>query len=259
MIPVVFIHFGECDYAPMVLARAQAAGNEIEFLNLDALAQRAHFFAKQYQHLSTNHHDFELACIVRWFVLNEWMYANGVPDCLYCDTDVLLFANAENEWHGDPYYYAQDFTLSLGTSGHTSFWKRAALDAFCKFVFQTYLKRDETYSELVRIYREMQAQHLSGGVSDMLLLKLFALQSSPSLRVGEMSKVRNSAVWDHNINASDNFRMTPPGAGEERHKEIEFVDGTPYGYHSTGAIVQFKSLHMQGQAKRFISDYADRI
>lgn len=252
MIPVVFIHFGECEYASLTLAQAKARGNEVVFLNPPRDALYQYPFSQFYQHLSTNHVYFELACMVRWFVLRDWMLDNGVPDCLYCDTDVLLFANVESEIHSDPYCHAQDFTLSLGTSGHTSYWKREPLEAFCNWMTTTYEVRDDYFREMERIFREMQAQGLAGGVSDMLLLKMFANSDAAKLlglRVGEMSAVRDGKIWDHNFNASDGF------AKEDGHKRIVFINGDPFGHPSHGGFVRFLSLHLQGQAKQWIRNY----
>lgn len=250
MIPVVYIHFGECDYATPILQQAAAKGNDVLFLNPPKEYVRQHPFARHYTHMSTNHHEFELACIVRWFMLRDTMDAQVLADCLYCDTDVMLFTNVENEWHGDPYYYEHDFTLSLGTSGHTSFWKFAALNAFCEFLMRTYRDRDEEYQECARIFAAMQAQGLSGGVSDMLLLKMFAAQSS--LKVGEMSVVRNGGYWDHNLNSADGFSCWM------NHKALLFIDGTPTAYHlDSHARVEFKSLHFQGGAKKYIAPYPE--
>lgn len=251
MIPVVFIHFGECEYAPATIAQAKARGNEVVFLNPPRDSLYDHPFARAYEHLSTNHVYFELACIVRWFMLRDWMLENGVPDVLYCDTDVLLFANVESEIHSDEYYHNCDFTLSLGTSGHTSFWKRDVLEWLCGFLGRTYRDRNETFQECARIYADMREQGLAGGVSDMLLLKMFAASSAGTLRVGEMSEVRNGGYWDHNINALDDF------AGFMERKAILFLNGEPTAYYlPTDERVRFYSLHMQGGAKRWINQYA---
>lgn len=253
MIPVVFIHFGECEYAGMTIAQAQARGNEVVFLNPPRDALYDYPFAQTYEHLSTNHVYFELACMVRWFVLRDWMLANRVPDCLYCDTDVLLFANVESEIHSDPYYHAQDFTLSLGTSGHTSYWKLGALESFCIFLEETYRDRYETFKELKRIYGAMREQSLAGGVSDMLLLKLFATRDAKELGlcVGEMSTVRNGGYWDHNINQADGF-LTAGGR-----KNVTFVNGDPFAHNiASERLVKFNSLHMQGGAKQWIQQYS---
>lgn len=248
MIPVVFIHFGPCEYADAVVAQALRRGNEVVFLNPTRAQLLDHPFANSYEHMSGNHSQFELACMVRWFYLRDWMQAQGVPDCLYCDTDVLLYANAEHEWHSDPYYYDHDFTLSLGTSGHTSFWKFYALDQLVHFIEDAYRNRDETFKECARIYHDMLAQHLPGGVSDMLLLKLFAAQSA--LRVGEMSVVRNGTVWDHNLNAADGFTTF------NGRKTILFRNGDPSSVLvETVERVRFHSLHMQGGAKQWILNY----
>lgn len=250
MIPTIFIHFGNCEYAPAVIAQAKARGNEVVFLNPPADAVTTHPFARSYVHMSTNHFQFELACIVRWFYLRDWLDAHQIPDVLYCDTDVLLFANVESEIHSDPYYHACDFTLSVGSSGHTSFWKIGALRQFCAFLEVTYDLKVSIYRELQRIYADMRAQGLAGGVSDMLLLKLFAAQSG--LAVGEMSAVRNGAIWDHNFNASDEFEM------ERYHKRIFFLDNEPWAYpwQANASRVRFRSLHMQGNAKKLIPEYA---
>lgn len=249
-IPVVFIHFGACEHLPVAVAQAQRRGNPTYVLGDRELAacDDAQKFAVVYQHLSMNHYAFELACFQRWFVLRDWMRgkfsATGSPVCLYLDSDVLLYANASAEWE---FYKQFNFTLALGTTAHTSFWHYTPLDAFCEFLLRTYDDRPALFAEMERIYAEMRAQNLAGGISDMFMLKAFA---QTGWNVGEMCEICNGATWDHNINASDNFRM------ENGCKEIRMLDGTPFGFLETGEPIRFKSLHFQGGAKSLMPQYA---
>jgi len=268
IIPVVFVHYGASDHLPIALRQAGVFDNQTVLIR-DAKGARLkivevdrqfnvpdaldHDFAKFYKHLSRNHYAFELECIIRWFELRDLMQREQIDQCLYLDSDVLLYANAAKEWE---YYQQFDFTLCLGTTGHTSFWTRAALEQFCEFVTRIYQDRDVKYQELERIFHEMLAQDLAGGVSDMLLLKMFREQTE--LKVGEMCEVRGGATWDHNFNVPDSFEMNGEGV-----KRIEFYNGLPYGTRQTTQgdfsiteKIRFKSLHFQGGAKRLMQEYA---
>lgn len=265
MIPVVFIHYGASDHLPIALQQARKFNNRVLLLR-DAKTRQSAIadqdfiikdvfdtaFAKLYQHLSRNHHEFELQCITRWFELRDLMRQENLEQCLYLDSDVLLFANADLEWQ---YYNQFDFTLCLGTTGHTSFWRYDTLNHFCRFVTKIYQDHDYNYTELERIFQEMLKQNLAGGVSDMLLLKMFKEQSG--YKVGEMCEVAWGSTWDHNLNASDGFRTNGNGR-----KDIQFINGYPHAIRDTQdgefhlvETIRFKSLHFQGQAKHLMSEF----
>jgi hypothetical protein len=269
MIPVVFIHFGDKpSFIDAVLGQARACGNQVTFLNLPFEVVCQHPFARVYHHMSTNQLYFELACMVRWFSLLDWLKANHAVECIFCDTDVLLFANVDHEVDSDLYYRKHALTLSLGTSGHTSYWRTDALKLFCHWLSKTYGSQNADFKYLMRIYREMTEQRLSGGVSDMLLLKMFANSremEEMGTVVGEMSVPRSGKVWDHNINSSDPYVLpnsvkvwdgfaTEPVDGGKR-KRIDFKNSHPYAMDAahTGET-RFLSLHMQGSAKRWINE-----
>lgn len=266
-VPVVFIHYGASDHLLIALRQAKRFDNQVFLIRNSlrlrqqgAVADREFIagsvlendFTKLYQHLSRNHHEFELQCIVRWFDLRDMMNREQIDQCLYLDSDVLLFANADLEWQ---YYNQFDFTLCLGTTGHTSFWRRDALSQFCEFVTKIYQDRDYNYLELERIFQEMLKQDLAGGVSDMLLLKMFREQTD--LHIGEMCEVVWGSMWDHNLNASDGFRTN----GANR-KDIQFINGYPHAIRDTQdgdfhlvETIRFKSLHFQGQAKHLMNEF----
>ena len=255
MIPVILIHQGASERYPLnsVMAQAYKFGNRVELLNdaRETYGNSAREFEKHYEHLSGNHVDFEKFCFARWFILLDWMRANDRDVVFYQDSDVLLYCDVTKEFETWGAGYA--FTLALGTSAATSYFTRAGLQAFCDFVMDTYMNRNALFVELQRIFVEMQAQRLPGGVCDMALFKFFKAQVT-HVSVGEMTDVRKGATWDHNINASDGFDMR---GGV---KQIDFNNtGFPYGTISPiqGQVyIRFNALHFQGGAKKLIREYA---
>jgi hypothetical protein len=260
-VPVVLIHQHPTPryHLDLVVAQAQTHNpgqvrlmtDESDFeVNIEDYFARAREFAFHYEHMSTNHRDFELFCIQRWFVLLAWMEANKVPVVLYTDSDVLLYANAEEEWAK---YRECALTLCLGTSPATAFLTQVGLAAFVDFVESVYVNHNATFIEFQRIFREMQAQGLPGGICDMTLFKFFKEQVT-HVKVGEMTQVIDGATWDHNINASDGYIM------RRGIKDIEFVEldesEVPLGWKKNPVEqVRFNALHFQGQAKALIPQY----
>jgi hypothetical protein len=258
-IPVVFVessavggHGENPDWFQAALAQAQEWNETVIWIgdhphadeSLGRYWSAAQLFSDHYVHLSGNHESFELFCLQRWFVLSRWMWENDVPVVLYLDSDVLLFANAQQEW--DQHWKEFDFTLALGSSPATSFLTDRALSQFCSFLVQTYTERGELFQEMQRVYAEMQAQKLAGGISDMYLWRRFAELHG---NVGEMTEIWNRSTWDHNINAADGFRM------REGIKDIAFVEGVPCGLYRDSEMVNFKALHFQGAAKNVLQKY----
>ncbi len=261
MIPVVMIHWGEASrYSlPLVMEHDRKFGNCVILLsdqpgaggNLGQFMRGANRFAEHYEHLSTNHYAFELACVQRWFALREWMDDQRREQVLYTDSDVLLYCNAEKEFPTWGEGYA--LTLALGTSPATAYITRAGLHAFCDFVNSIYVGHNQWWDEFHRIYAEMRAQNLPGGIADMTLFRFFK-QEVRHVKVGEMAEIRDGATWDHNINSSDGYRL------RGGIKAIDFVSGGSYGSgpygDRNGGFVRFNALHFQDGAKHLIGSYA---
>lgn len=247
MIPVVIIHKhgAKDDRYPLdqVVGQAQKFGNATYVIDDEPLAEMhledywedAAKFEPYYVHLSGNHRAFELFCIQRWYVLRRWMRHQGFDRVLYTDSDVLLYCNAEEQY--EPYRECA-LTLALGSSAATSYFTLAGLEAFCDFVDSVYIGQNAILAEFKRIYAEMQAQGLPGGISDMALFKFFKAEAR-HVRVGEMTEVHDGATWDHNINSGDGYVM------KNGIKRIEWIDKKPYGTRN-GGFVRFNSLHFQG-------------
>lgn len=259
IIPVVLIHKhgAKDDRYPLEAVKAQAAqsGNTVHLLDDSVISdywEGAKRFAQYYVHLSTNHRDFELFCIQRWYVLAEWMQANEQDRVLYLDSDVLLFCNAEEQWRP---FEGCALTLALGTSPATSYFTLQGLNAFLDYVDSIYVGQNSVLKEFYRIYTEMQAQSLAGGICDMTLFKFFKEQVR-HVRVGEMTERHNGSTWDHNLNSGDDyFMLTTQGP-----KAIEWKRGQPYCrlQRDGGQLIRFNSLHFQGGAKKWIPEYLRR-
>ncbi len=258
MIPVILIHYGNSERYPLniIINQSRRFGNETTLIGdptngaehqIADYNHEAEAFAQHYEHLSTNSIRFEEFCIIRWFILREWMTQNRVDLVLYIDSDVLLYANAETEWKK---YRDCALTLALGTSPATSYFTLAGLGAFLDFVLDVYVNRNDNFVEFQRIFRDMRAQNLPGGACDMTLFKFFKEQTA-RVKVGEMTDIIEGATWDHNINASDGYETA---AGT---KLVRFVEGKPFVLHEANdALVQFNSLHFQGRGKPLIQRFA---
>ncbi len=256
MIPVVLIHKGTSERYPLglVVDQSYKFHNPTILLGDNELATYSHLadeFASHYVHMSGNHKDFELFCLLRWFILYEWMDIFKIDICFYQDSDALLYCNVEDEYKAWGEDYA--LTLSMGTSPATSYFTRAGLSSFLDFVRDIYVNRNPLFKELGRIYEEMRAQNLAGGICDMTLFKYFK-QEAHHIKVGEMSDIKSGATFDHNINDAGNYVQILAGR-----KAVTLIDGVPYcGLDGGDGIhkIKFNALHFQGQAKNLIKEYA---
>lgn len=257
MIPVILIHVGHSVYLHYVLEQARRFNPQVILLGDSPLATEpmtdymrdADLFKDVYHHMSGNYADFELFCFQRWFVLNEYMVVHNIPVAFYQDSDVMLYANVEQEmkWH-EPF----DFTLVQGTCASNSYFTRDGLARFCRFTMSTYANRNKLFRELERIFNEMQDEGRSGGICDMTLFRFYKLQADRL--VGEMTSITENSTWDHHLRASDGYRMRE----EDGHviKDIVWLGGKPHVYHlERKQNIRFNSLHFQGQTKPLIERY----
>ena len=256
--PVIFVHFGNPTYLAAAIESAQRFNRRVILIGDEKNAvlsdrvthvdiarhfEQAHAFQALYEHMSTNHITVERFCFMRWFALRDYLDRNGLEVCLYLDSDVLLFANATREYHERFAGARLDFTLSAGSSGHTSYMTRAGLGRFCDFVWETYAnKTGERYQSLLRLDRRLREAGERGGITDMTLLELY--KDLHPERVGETTEIVNGATYDHNFNRSAGYEMI----GEI--KRVFFFEDVPFVRHlERDRFIRFASLHFQGVAK----------
>lgn len=238
-VPVIIIHKGNQEYFLKVVVQATKNQNHVIVLEdslISEYSKKADEFRVLYEHLSTNNPEIELMCFNRWFILREFMVAQGIDRCLHLDSDVMLYANAEQEFNKFEQF---EFTLSHGCCGSNSFFTLRGLSGFCDFVFKTYSNKNSyDYEKIASHYHIRQKHGLGGGVCDMTLLQNYAYYKSGL--VGEMMHIIDGSTYDHCINESDQyFKMT-----EEGIKEYIMEDGIPYCCQiSTGKEVRFNTLH----------------
>lgn len=259
-VPVVFIQKGPQNYFHFVYQQACKNNNQVfvigddhttpvKHAHIKDLSNDASKFSSIYQHLSTNGYDMELICFNRWFILKEFMEKQGMDKCLHLDSDVMLYANAEDEFKKFDQF---DFTLIHRCCGSNSFFTLKGLTDFCNFLMKTYSNKSSYEFERIAAHYHVRQKHgLQGGVCDMTLLEFYSYGKCGL--IGEMMHIIDGSTYDHNINTPDqNFRMSGQNI-----KEISFYENKPYCFQTTtGKEIRFNTLHFQGPAKRYIEHYA---
>jgi hypothetical protein len=263
-IPIIFIHSNYSDYLKYSLLQAKRTNSEfqiyllgdssndcydfVEHHNLSEYSKEANEFAKIYRHYSTNNYEFELYCFQRWFVLKEFLSFIGAKNCLYLDSDVMLYANIKNEIKKFEHF---DFTLSHMSCGCTFFLNRfEALANFCEFLINIYKKIDKYhFDKILSLYAIRKKNNLPGGACDMTAFGLY--QEIHFGEIGEVSQIINGSVYDPSIQiSSPGFEMT------NGIKKVIWKNGSPFGTHlRTGKEIKFNSLHFQGNTKSLMEEY----
>lgn len=263
-IPIVFIHQGNSPYLAHSLAQALDSNPQSRTILLGDDANRGHAgvehhalrdyfsgaaeFAAVYTHYSTHPVGFELICFQRWFALNEFLKVQGLHQCVYLDSDVLLYADVTRDIAK---FRRFDFTMCSQMAGCVLFVNgREGLSTFCRFVMDLYTRREPyLYDRMVAHYAVRQRHNLPGGVCDMTALQLYSEVHFGS--VGEASHIIDGSVYDPNVTAPHpGFEM------ENGVKKVTWLDGKPWGtYVPTGELIQFGALHFTGQAKALMPNY----
>lgn len=259
-VAIVFIHSGNNDYLRHSLAQARRSnpkspvyliGDEAtagryadaEHIHFRNYVTRARQFAEHYRHLNTNTDSFELFCMMRWFVLLDFMSRQGIDTATYLDSDIMLY----EEMHYEHFrYYDYDLAVT-GVAPPVLINNRTALEAFCTLMEHSY--RDPyKLNSLEERFQTMQAQGLPGGICDMTFWELFIAESG--FRIADLSHVTECAVYDRNIFLSDGFDM------ENGMKKVSWKDRRPFGHQGDARNpVRFKGLHFHGPAKSLMAEF----
>jgi hypothetical protein len=264
-LPIVFLHQSNSDYLQYSLGQAKStnphstvyllgdqtndAYDFVQHHHMRDYFEGAERFAQIYRHYSTIGPALELIWFQRWFVLRDFLRAHNLRECLYLDSDVMLYTDVTE----DRKKFAQfDFTLCWHTIGCVVFLNRIeGLEAFCQFVTDIYSKKDRYhYDKMVSHYAVRQKNDLTGGACDMTALQLY--NEANFGQVGEAANVMSGSFYDPNMNAPHpGFEMS------EGIKKVIWRDQQPYGrFLRTGDEVRFNSMHFQGeQTKRWMRSY----
>jgi hypothetical protein len=263
-LPIVFIHKSNSDHLKYSLTQAHKSNLQstvfllgdpsndvydfVEHQPMTKYFRGAAEFQKIYKHYSTHGVDFELICFQRWFILREFLVANNLSQCLYLDSDIMLYTDVT----GDCKKFDQfDFTLCWNSVGCVFFLNRLkGLDEFCQLLMEIYShKNNYNYDRMVAHYAVRRKHHLPGGACDMTAFQFYSEVNFG--QIGEASHIIDGSVYDPDIN------MPHPGFEMENGiKKIIWKDRQPYGKHlRTGKEIRFNSLHFNGQAKKLMCQY----
>ena len=262
-LPVIFIHQGNCDYAPISFNQAKKYNKDVIFIgdnsNINSIQGKtflisnylkyAKKYEKIYEPLSTLG-DYELFCFLRWFILYHFVKENNIEAGLYIDTDILLFVNATEEY--EKKFRQFDLTLIHKSAPCTVYFTQEGLREFLEYLFSTYSKKQSyEYAKIASHYHVRQKFNLTGGVCDMTLFEYYGRYIKCNA-VGELMYVIDDSVYDHCINQKDNFfEMKPEGI-----KNIKMINSIPYCFHEKlKKDIKFNSLHFQGGSKYFIPSF----
>lgn len=257
-IPIVFIHLGNSDYLRFTLGQAKMqnlnspiiligddANNVFPFathVHMNRYCAQAVEFQKIYKHYSPNGFVFEQFCFLRWFLLRDFMKANGLKQVIHLDSDVLLHVDVTAEqanW--------KDFDLTLlhgEHAGNMFINGTRGLDELCDIIWNMYAApgADE------RLAAILESRRCPGrfAVSDMAALGM--MFKAHRDRVAEMTGIQpDGSYWDINVRMDEGFETV------DGHKRYWFDNGKAYCRHiSTGRDIWFKTLHFQGAAKSLI-------
>ena len=110
-IPVIFIHQGYQSYLDFTVQQASKnnkvffigtqeppKNDNVSFFNLQNYNKYIQQFAYIYENLSTNSHNYELFCFLRWFILKEFMEEQNLDTIFYVDSDVMLYVDINEEY-----------------------------------------------------------------------------------------------------------------------------------------------------------------
>lgn len=273
--PIIVIHKGDQDYLFACLKQAAYSNPEsriillgnnlnkivtspdfsykVEHYNIDDYFQSAKEFEKIYKHHSINCPEFELFCIQRWFVINDFIKKQGIEKFLHLDSDVLLYSNFQKEKDYMEIVQKYDMTISR-ISGHTSFFNsQEILQKFCDFVVDLY--SNDFYEKMhmdkkTGNFTHMQTKTELGYIlSDMSLL--YAFSNMPDVKCLDTSKIINGTLIDVCLSDHPDFAYL----SDEIANIIFDKSNVPYLIkRSKNSLepVRMHSIHFQGKKKKIM-------
>ena len=264
MLPIIFIHSRNHNYLPLSLLKAKESnpGSDVILLgdgqnaHLGSIVHHFHHLkyakqatelAKVFVNFSTNPSDFELICLQRWMILLDFLDENKIDQCLYLDSDVLLF----DEMVSDAQRFQTYGMTVAGISGHTNFIHgRNTLERFCKHIQNAYTQ-PEARLILEDKYKVFRQYHEAGGISDMTFFTEFRAENPVSIL--DISEPIEGRMFDITITYTHGVKA------ENGIKKLTWEENRPYAESLTGDEIEMRSLHFQGDSKRYMKQMAGNL
>ena len=278
-LPIIIFHLGNVEYVHLCLKQALKYNSDViiitdvpdvykytgaSCINYSKYIHRIFEFKKLYKHFSTNSYQLELICIIRWFIVYDYMKEMKIKRAFICDSDVLIYENLTEI----DFKYLKDYDFMLCSShskdvtGGQSIWNLNKLEDFVKFCFNFY------ESQLYNIEKWHKTYKNPGGICDMTLLYYFihnqdifqGLQFShfPTIN-NDLTKVfDNEITFDLHLLSSGNH-LYPDDYEKDtitNNKNIRFFQDKPVCFNKRlKKDIKFILLHFQGKNKRIMKDY----
>lgn len=283
-IPVIFIHKNDSDYLKDTLWQAKQYNENVILLGdpanqhysqigidwqpISKYSKEANYFDTIYIDLSDTSFEFARFCFQRWFILEEFMKANNLQVCFYCDSDAMIYTDITQE-----YKNFLDFDMSVlfveHHGGCFSYWNQKAISSFCDYIKKFY----EDKIVITKLKEQFNSGTLDQFYADHCpFLTDFVNYNKYNLKIGNINSIINDSTfdtylrydftWEPNHNKICRFvakNVKIEGNKNkiiDKIKDIVWINNLPYCYNiDLGKMIRFKGLHFQDQCKKIVSEY----
>jgi hypothetical protein len=286
-IPIIFVHWGNPDFLKHSLWQAKQfnkrvillgdtstrhyKNSDIEWHNIADYSKSSKYFATLYVHISLVPYQSELKCFQRWFALEEFMRINNIPVAFHAESDIMLYCDISKECENFKGYdaslvselwWVKDLDKNGYKGGMVSYWNAKAIKSFTDYLISYYSNKEKIVAALKNYKKDNIRTHYQ---DDEPLMRYFANDNKATIKIGEINKIINNALFDFMIWFDQNqetkgsivrFTMKKYPNSSFKIKDIQWKKGLPYCYSPTlKKYLRFKSLHFQGFYKRFMGNY----
>lgn len=263
-IPIIFTHKGNALYLQLALLQAKKTCKSNVFLIGDSSNDCDYIkhcnindynkssihteFKKHFKNLSPNSYDNELFCFERWFIILDFCLKNNIKESFGVDSDVLIYKDLNTL---KDVFQNKDFSLIrlLGkfAGPQCSYFKTTSLEKYCNFILNFYKNR---FFELENLYAQFKSEKNISGISDMVLLALYAEENPDSYIDFDYDEKRNYC-FDENISCPAGFEF------KNGKKNVIFKNNIPIIKRADSKKeVEFYMLHFQGSSKKVMEQYS---
>ena len=263
-VPIIYIQDSDKSYLPYVLWQARATNpksdiiiitspcafyyrRDFQFFDINHFIKSFLEFSRWFVNFSTNDKSFEIKCFSRWFILHDFLHAQGIQRCVHLDSDVLVYSDLSRLADELSNYWM----TTVEISGHTNFINnRSFFDDWIAGIVKTYQDPDRDRNLRQKVEEYYQVRGEVGGISDMTFHTENRL-AHPD-RVIDLQHVRpDQTVFDVTLDHPMGMKLNAHGV-----KDLVWKDGIPFGtLNEEGGQVRFHTLHFQGTKKSMIPRY----
>ena len=260
LLPIILIHNGNSWYLPYTIFQLKKSNPNtpiyligdnttnhyralLKHIPISSYEHSTNLLNSVYFHKSSLGKDFEFPCIARWFILQAFMQERNLSQCVYLDSDILVYSDLTEAQAKFPYH---GMTWA-GFSAHNNFIAEIGiLEDFTNNIIDLYTNQFPEELLEKSLFHKIVTNKSKMNISDMTFFHDFNIRYPKTLL--DISQPTMQGTFDRSIEDTRGYIGTKDGF-----KHVIWKSNQPFCIEiEQQREIPFCTLHFQGRGKQVL-------